>query len=200
MPTVTRGNGGRCGAAAFAAATGRTGGAVTGTIGPDLMSCRPRASCHERQFGPGGPGLVNFFGPAQSRPHSNSFTTPPPQPPLLPPPTPPPPPPPPPPPCPACQLPAAACPGASLAMSPPSCTVCATPFAVGAVPYPEVAEEPAEVWTPPGYPVDASIGDGDGIPLTWARVQMAHNWLVEHATCAAGGGQRLGGGVCPRNW
>ena len=97
---------------------------------------------------------MNVFWPC---PHSNSFTTPPPQPPLLPPPTPPPPPPPPPPPCPACQLPAAACPGASLAMSPPSCTVCATPFAVGAVPYPEVAEEPAEVWTPPGYPVDASI-------------------------------------------
>ena len=53
------------------------------------------------------------------------------------------------------------------------------------MPYPEVAEEPAEVWTPPGLPLDASVQDDDGHPLTWGRVQAAHDWLVRHATCAA---------------
>ena len=39
------------------------------------------------------------------------------------------------------------------------------------------------MWTPPGYPVAASITDEDGHPLTWARVRSAHSWLIHHATC-----------------
>ena len=73
----------------------------------------------------------------------------------------------------------------ALASPPPSCVVCASPFASGAVPYPEVATQPAECWTPPGYPVDAGIRDDNGIPLTWAAVRYAHEWLTAHATCAA---------------
>ena len=52
---------------------------------------------------------------------------------------------------------------------------------------PEVAQEPAEVWTPPGYPVDGGVCDDDGIPLTWSRVRMAHDWLVAHAASSAAG-------------
>ena len=108
-----------------------------------------------------------------------------PPPPPPPPPLPPPPPPPSPPLCPACQLPPAQCPGATLASPPPSCVICASPFALGAVPYPEVAAQHAECWTPPGYPVDAGVRDDNGIPLTWAAVRYAHEWLTAHATCAA---------------
>ena len=57
----------------------------------------------------------------------------------------------------------------------------------------DVAQEPAEVWTPPGYPVDGGICDDDGIPLTWSRVRTAHRWLVDHATCDAAG--EPGGGA-----
>ena len=83
---------------------------------------------------------------------------------------------------------------------------CTSPLASGAVPYPEVAEEPAETWTPPGYPIDASIGDGDGHPLTWARVVTAHEWLTQHATCAAATdasdatGYDSDGDQCPCTW
>ena len=35
----------------------------------------------------------------------------------------------------------------------------ASPLATGAVPYPDVADEPAETWTPPGYPLEAGVGD-----------------------------------------
>ena len=62
--------------------------------------------------------------------------------------------------------------------------ICATPFALGCVGYPDVAEEPAETWTPPDYPVEAGISDGEGHPLTWGRVATAHRWLVLHAACA----------------
>ena len=40
-----------------------------------------------------------------------------------------------------------------------------------------------ETWTPPGWPVDASITDAEGHPLTWGRVRQAHEWLVAHAFC-----------------
>ena len=69
-----------------------------------------------------------------------------------------------------------------------------------------MAEEPAETWTPPGYPIDASIGDGDGHPLTWARVVTAHEWLTQHATCAAATdasdatGYDSDGDQCPCTW
>ena len=56
--------------------------------------------------------------------------------------------------------------------------------------YPEVAAaagEPAEVWTPPGQPVAASIGDCHGHPLTWGAVARAHQWLVAHASCSSAG-------------
>ena len=48
--------------------------------------------------------------------------------------------------------------------------------------YPEVQTEPAETWTPPDWPVEAGIGDGDGHPLTWGRVAQAHAWLVRHTS------------------
>ena len=57
-------------------------------------------------------------------------------------------------------------------------------FATGSVPYPEVAQETAETWTPPGHPLEASLLDGDGHPLTWGRVLAAHGWLTHHANCA----------------
>ena len=49
--------------------------------------------------------------------------------------------------------------------------------------YPDVAEEPAEVWTPPERPIESSIHDSDGHPLTWGTVAYAHAWLVSHASC-----------------
>ena len=52
------------------------------------------------------------------------------------------------------------------------------------MPYPEVAQETAETWTPPGHPLEASLLDGDGHPLTWGRVLAAHGWLTHHANCA----------------
>ena len=33
-------------------------------------------------------------------------------------------------------------------------------------------------------PLEASICDDDGHPLTWGRVRSAHAWLARHATCA----------------
>ena len=92
--------------------------------------------------------------------------------------------------CPACRLPTDRCPGAALGQPwapPASCSVCSSPLAEGAVPYPE-AGEPAETWTPPGYPLENSISDDDGHPLTWGRVVAAHGWLSQHATCAAAHG------------
>ena len=53
----------------------------------------------------------------------------------------------------------------------------------GAVGYPGVSETAAETWTPPGWPVDTSITDAEGHPLTWGRVRQAHEWLVAHASC-----------------
>ena len=85
--------------------------------------------------------------------------------------------------------------------------ICASPFASGAVPYPEIAGEAAEVWTPPGFPIDGSISDDHGHPLTWARVQAAHDWLTLHATCAAASSELEGasgydsdGDHCPCTW
>ena len=51
------------------------------------------------------------------------------------------------------------------------------------MPYPEVAQETAETWTPPGIP--QPISDDDGHPLTWGKVLQSHNYLVTHASCAA---------------
>ena len=45
-----------------------------------------------------------------------------------------------------------------------------------------------EMWTPPGWPDELSILDADGYPLTWARVRLAHEWLVAHASCDAAAG------------
>ena len=67
--------------------------------------------------------------------------------------------------------------------------MCASPFARGSVPYPEVAEEPAEVWTPPGHPVEHSLLDDYGHPLTWGAVCTAHAWLTAHASCAGADAQ-----------
>jgi hypothetical protein len=109
--------------------------------------------------------------------------------------------------CPACLLPPQQCPGSMLASPPASCSVCASPFASGAVPYPEAADEPAETWTPPDHPVEASICDSEGHPLTWARVRAAHDWLTLHATCAAASsetddaaGYDSDGDRCPCTW
>ena len=110
--------------------------------------------------------------------------------------------------CPACQLPLDRCPGAALARaSPPaSCSVCASPLATGTVPYPEAASEPAETWTPPGFPLADSISDDDGHPLTWGRVKDAHDWLTRHASCAAAhglddaSGYDSDGDRCPCTW
>ena len=88
------------------------------------------------------------------------------------------------PPCSACGLAPPLCP----ASVPARCLTCDQAFAPGAVGYPEVQTEPAETWTPPDWPVEAGIGDGDGHPLTWGRVAYAHAWLVQHASCAAQAG------------
>ena len=88
------------------------------------------------------------------------------------------------PPCSACGLAPPLCP----ASVPARCLTCDQAFAPGAVGYPEVQTEPAETWTPPDWPVEAGIGDGDGHPLTWGRVAHAHAWLVQHASCAAQAG------------
>ena len=67
-------------------------------------------------------------------------------------------------------------------------------------------EDPAETWTPPGYPPDGSLSDDNGYPLTWGRVVLAHNWLVRHATCAAAAGPSEATGYdsdgdrCPCTW
>ena len=56
--------------------------------------------------------------------------------------------------------------------------------------YPDIAaaaDEPAEVWAPPGLPVAASVGDCHGHPLTWGTILRAHEWLVAHASCSSAG-------------
>ena len=78
------------------------------------------------------------------------------------------------PPCSACGLAPPLCP----ASVPARCLTCDQAFAPGAVGYPEVQTEPAETWTPPGWPVEAGISDGDGHPLTWGRVAYAHARLA----------------------
>ena len=81
-------------------------------------------------------------------------------------------------------------------------------YAASSVGYPDIAEEPAEVWTPPEWPIETSVSDAEGHPLTWGRVAAAHAWLVSHASCepqgAAGyssdeeGAPAAGG--CPCTW
>ena len=86
--------------------------------------------------------------------------------------------------------------------------MCHQPFATGSVGYPDVAEEPAEVWTPPEWPIETSVSDGDGHPLTWGRVAAAHVWLVRHASCESQGAADYSsdeegappGGGCPCTW
>ena len=50
-----------------------------------------------------------------------------------------------------------------------------------------------EIWTPHGRPLEGSISDDSGYPLTWGRVRDAHAWLVFHASCGdtAGGSSAL---------
>ena len=57
---------------------------------------------------------------------------------------------------------------------------------MGTVGYPEVAEEPFEVWVPPGDP--SPLLDAESHPLTWGGVRAAHDYLLRHAQCDSNGG------------
>ena len=88
---------------------------------------------------------------------------------------------------------------------PARCLICHQTFMSGAVGYPDAQATPAEVWTPPSWPIEAGILDDDGHPLTWGRVAAAHTWLVRHASCVRAGGYASDGdddapASCPCTW